>query len=181
MNIVTNEVGDVKVGDTLLPGIYQSMEITGSLRLDESNVQGQSGTSKQPLGFEDAAISLSMIIPSDEKATCYQRLEVFMALFQNTNQSGKPYVYKITNQLTIAWKIRDVLFKDLRVKDDNQRKNSLAVDITFQEYNPVVVKREKRAIPPGDLNPYTDFTKYETPVSPAKSGVESPAKDDDTI
>ena len=178
--IITNDIGEIKLGDTILPGIYQSMEISGTLRFDEANIQGQSGTSKQPLGFGDATINLNLILPTDENATCYDRLKVLVASFYKVNKYGKPYVYRLVNHLTSIWGVRDVLFKDLRVRDDNQ-KDSLSVDMVFQEYYPVVVKREAKVSPPGNLDPYTDFTKLTEPVTVPKTGVESPAKDDDTI
>jgi len=179
MNIVTNEVGDVKVGTTLLPGIYQSMQISGALRFDEMMMQGLSGTSKQPLGFEDAVVSLNMILPTNDSATCYDRMQVIAALFNNADSNGVPYVYKLINNLVSIWGIKQVLFKELKVKDDNEKKDSLLVEITFTEYVPVIVRRETRATPPGNLDPYTDFTKYDASTIQTKTGVVSPAKDDD--
>ncbi|MGE5606890.1 MAG: hypothetical protein ACM3YE_14535 [Bacteroidota bacterium] len=178
--IFTNDLGEIKIGETILPGIYQSMEISGKLRFDESQMQGKSGTSKQPLGYEDAVINVSLILTTDDNFTCYDRLKVIIAVFYKVNKTGKPYVYKIVNHLTSVWGIREVLFTDIRVRDDN-KKDYLVIDIVFQEYLPTIVKRELKAVPPGDLDPYTDFTKIEetSATLSTKADIESPAKDDD--
>lgn len=179
--IITDDVGEIKLGKVVIPGIFKSMDISGAVRVDEENVLGRSGKSRQPLGFEDAIINLTLDLPTNDLGTCYDRLAVVVELFQKVDSHAKPYIYRIVNKITSIWGIKDVVFSDLRMSDYNSRKDTLEISLTFKEYRPTLVKKEAR-VTSKNLNPYTDFASYQQTVSIAtdtKTGTETPAKDVD--
>jgi hypothetical protein len=147
MEVITAEAGEIKLNDALLPGIFQSMEITGSLRIDEKKVPGSSGKRKQPLGYEDASVTLYLKLLTDEASTCYEKAGALTSLFHNVDNAAKPYVYRIVNRHLSKWNIREVLFKELRTSEDNRR-DSIAATLEFAEYKPALVAAEAKAARP---------------------------------
>lgn len=144
---ITNEFGALKLGDVLVPGIYQGCEIRGNVKLDEIDVPGQSGKSTQPLGFEDATIALRMTLTNDENSSPYDKVKTIVKLFQATDKKAKPYIYRIVNQLTSIWGIKEVIFRELAIADSNSR-DYIYADINLREYKPAIVKKETKTSHP---------------------------------
>ncbi|MCM0757343.1 hypothetical protein M7775_02015 [Sporomusa sphaeroides DSM 2875] len=145
--IITTSAGDVMLNDTLIPGVYQSMEVTGKLRIDEKDVPGSSGKRKQPLGYEDAEIILTVKLLTDDDTDCYEKVAKLASLFQNVDNTAKPYVYRIVNRLLDSWKIKEILFSSLRTTDDN-KSNTIVAQLDFIEYKPAIVNAEAKAATP---------------------------------
>lgn len=145
--IITGSAGDVMLNDTLIPGVYQSLEIIGKLQIDEKDVPGSSGKRKQPMGYEDAEITLTLRLLTDDATDCYEKVATLARLFQNVDNTAKPYVYRIVNRLLAAWKIKEVLFAGLRTEDDN-KSNSIKAYLDFVEYRPAIVAAEAKAQTP---------------------------------
>ena len=170
--IITDDFGQVKLDGQLLPGIFQGVEVSGALRVDEQEVPGRSGRPKQPLGFDCATITLRLKLPTDENYTCYDRLAALCRLFRAVDDKARPYVRRIVNKHCQAWGITQVVFKELRTTEDNIYDYILA-DLVFTEWQPVVVRKEEAAVTAG----MADFRLPEGPPSLAKPA--TPAKDDD--
>lgn len=147
MEVITKETGQIKLNDTLLPGIFESMEVSGKLRFDEKSVPGSSGKRKQPLGYEDANITINVKLLTDDESTCYDKLDQLTSLFHNIDNNAKPYVYRIVNRHMTKWNIREVMFSELRTSEDNQ-KNIIKAAIGFVEYKPALVEAEAKAATP---------------------------------
>lgn len=144
--VITNELGNVKLGDKLLPGIYEGCEIRGAVKMDDIDVPGQSGKSTQPKGFEDATISLRIRLQNDENSSPYDKAKILVDIFQKTDGNAKPFIYRIVNHLTDIWKIKEVIFKELVISDANYS-DSLRADIQLRQYKPVMVKKETKVNP----------------------------------
>ena len=196
MDVITAEAGEIKLNDTLLPGVFQSMEISGSLRIDEKKVPGSSGKRKQPLGYEDASVSLSLKLLTDDASTCYEKAGVLTGLFHNVDNKAKPYVYRIVNRHLLKWNIREVLFKELRTSEDNRR-DTISATLEFTEYKPALVAAESKAAKPPakseidyenimlsaektvNPNASADMGDFKKAEEEAAKQVDSPAVDDD--
>lgn len=139
--VVTDDVGQVKLGGLLLPGVFQSIEVVGALRIDQPQVEGQSSSPKQILGYDDATITLRLLLLTDDDSTAYDKLKVMAGLFKSVDKAAKPYVYRLVNKHCAAWGITDVIFKGAQSSDDNQR-DTVQMQLDFCEYKPVVVKQE---------------------------------------
>jgi hypothetical protein len=141
---VTKEMGQIKIGNITLPGIYDGCSISGSVKLDEIDIPGQSGKSTQPLGFEDASISLRLTLANDNKTTAYEKAKAIIDIFRAMDKSAKPYIYRIVNPMTNMWGIKEVIFKDLYISDSNYD-DIISADLSLREYNPALVKKEAAA------------------------------------
>jgi hypothetical protein len=142
--VITADFGRVKLGDTELPGIFTQIRIKGAVRLDQVFVPGSSGKARQPMGFEPAAVSLTIRLTNDRKSTPYEKLAQLTSLFQSVDEAAKPRVYRLINKHTEAWRIRDVIYTELKTSEDNQS-DTIQAELEFEEYLPVVVRAEERA------------------------------------
>lgn len=138
--IVTDDIGQVKLGDTLLPGVFEGLEVEGELEIDEQDVQGGSKR-KQVLGFHDPTVTLKLRLLNDAAGTPHDKLRVIAALFRGKDKAGKPVVYRIVNQHLALWGIQQVLFKRLRTSESNLD-DSLRAELEFTGHSPVVVKKQ---------------------------------------
>lgn len=143
---VTEDIGEVKLGDTVLPGIYQSLEVSRAVRMDEAKVPGRSGATKQPMGFEDAEITLALVLASDLAGSARAKLQTIAGLFQAQDKLARPYVYTVAHPLLAAWGIRHVVFQQLKSRDDNLT-DLIYASLRFVEHVPVTVKKERRRKP----------------------------------
>lgn len=159
--VITDDFGQIKVGDTLLPGILQKIEIEGSVRIDDMEVPGSSGSSKQPQGFEDAVIYIELLLPTDDTSSCYDKLQTLVSVFKKVDKYAKPYIYRIVNKHTQVWNIKEVVFKNCRTMEDN-RTDSIKATLEFKEYKPVLVKVEQISSVFDEV-PANQFTKQEMP------------------
>lgn len=141
--IVTEDIGQVKLGNTLLPGVFEALEIEGALTIDEQEVQG-GGKRKQVLGFEDPAVTLRLRLLDDSAGTAYQKLRVLVGLFRGKDKAGKPVAYRIVNKHLALWGVQQVLFKRLRSSEDNMD-DTLRADLEFVAHAPVAVKKQSLA------------------------------------
>lgn len=178
MKVITNDHGLIKLDDKIIPGVYQSMTVNNSIKIDEVDIKGASGTSKQPQGYNDAKITLTLKLQTDKQTDCYEKAEKLVAIFQNTDSNAKPYIYNVINRLTTAWGIDEVIFDDLKTKDSN-KDNTILAELHFIEYKPVVVEKESRAkLSDSQENSEVAFADNQS-TNNQTSTPESPAVDDD--
>lgn len=140
---LTWEHGDVRLGDTRVDGELSYLSVRGEVEFDEAQEDGLSGTKKTAMGWKDADISLTMVLTTDDEATCYDRLREIDALFRGGDEGKKPQVYTVTNAHVRARGIDQVVFTGLNSNETN-RDDTLRVTMAFVEYEPAVVKTETR-------------------------------------
>lgn len=139
MILITSDLGEVKVGDQVLPGVFESLEITGSVKMDEVEIAGKKEKLSQAVGYTNAKVRLNLkIIPKDEDDDCIETIAQLQRIFRSSPSLQVPGVYRIVNKHVLARGIDQVTFTDLRTYEDN-RTSSFVVTAEFQEYNPVNV------------------------------------------
>ena len=131
----------VKVGGVILPGLFKSIEIKGAALIEEQEVEGRSTKPKQATGYEDAKVSLELVLLDGPVLTKLQKLEVIQNLFKKQGQA-KPTTYEIVNEHTAARGITKVLFKDLTTKEQS-KKDELTVLVEFWEYIAMTITATK--------------------------------------
>ncbi|NHM25466.1 hypothetical protein G7K71_08655 [Desulfofundulus sp. TPOSR] len=147
MLLITTDIGQVKVGDTVLPGVFESLEITGSVKLDMVEIRGKQDKVTQAVGYDNARVRLTInLVPTDESGDCYQQIAVFQKIFRKSPQQAKPGVYKLINKHAVARGISEVVFSDLKTFEDN-RTNKVLVIAEFIEHVPVQVKVAQKTSP----------------------------------
>jgi hypothetical protein len=129
------------VSGVVLPGLIKSIEVKHDALVEEQEVQGSSAKAKQATGYEDAKITIELILEDSPKLTKKQKLEKIQNLFLKSGQK-KPIVHEIINEHTAARKIKKVIFKSLGTKEEN-KKEQLTVSLEFWTYNTMKIKATK--------------------------------------
>ena len=110
------------IGAVVLPVPPQRMSIKQSLKIDEIEIKGRSGKVKQPIGFHDSQITLTLEICDREEEgkvveTARERFEQVEKLFRPSREA-LPEPLDIVSTLTVSCGIRQVLIKELEVHDN---------------------------------------------------------------
>lgn len=124
--------GIIKLGETELPGVFQSLSVNGEILIDSNNSAGNDTPRKVMRGFKDKTVSINLLILPQEDKTVYEALEELERLFYDVN-SGVPKVYALINSHTAARNIAKVIFQGLSSFETN-RDNALEVSLTFEEF-----------------------------------------------
>ena len=120
---VSNEEAlECLLGGLQLPVPPRQMTIKQALKIDEIEIKGRSGKVKQPVGYEDAQISIELEICALEEGgkiveTARERFEKVQRLFR-ASREALPQPVEIVSTLTDACGIRKVLIKELEVHDN---------------------------------------------------------------
>lgn len=140
---MTIDDGRVALGTTEVPGILESIEVRGQLLLQRLRSSGRSGSAKVPRGWDDADVMVRMTLATGE-LSCWDLLRAVSALFTASDKQGKPLIYTLVNRHVNARNIDQVLFTELSSSDTN-RDDTVSVTLSFIEWRPKVVKRERTA------------------------------------
>lgn len=161
--LITNDFGQIKLGGKLIPGTFESMEITTDGEVDEEEIKNSKKKQMQIVGFGLSDIKLTIKLQSDSKTNCYDKLSVLQSLFKKDPK--KPTVYPITNKHTAVRGIGKVIFQKLRSHDTNDD-DTLVVTLDFKEYNPsiVAIKKATAATPPKKTTPPKNTQKTDKPA-----------------
>lgn len=151
--IITFEDGILSLDGVELPGIMTDLRVSGQVRFDEQKVDGQSGKSKTPQGFEDCAISMGLDLLTDDETDCYEKLEELDGLFKSLDDGANPLICMVVNRHLIARGVRQVVFSKLE-SSEGDADDCIRVTLDFAEHNPPIVRTEKdqaRTPTPGEV------------------------------
>lgn len=154
----------VKISGTLLPGILKNIEILGSALVEEIEVEGKGKKPKQATGYEDAKITLDLLLlddlasENDQPKTKYEKLAIIQSLFKQHGQK-KPKIYEIINEHTSIRNIGQVVFKELTSKETN-KKCELAVSLVFWEHEEIKITTKKAGSSSKQSNVSPEYQEY---------------------
>lgn len=131
----------VKVNGVVLPGLVKSIEVKESAKIDEQEVEGSATKPKQATGYEDAKITVELILDDTPTRTKYQALETVRAIFRKPGQTV-PQPIPIVSEDTAKHGIDKVLFKGFSHKVE-AKKEQITVSLEFWEYIPQTIKASK--------------------------------------
>lgn len=131
----------VKVNGVVLPGLVKSIEVKESAKIDEQEVEGSATKPKQATGYEDAKITVELILDDTPTRTKYQALETVRAIFRKPGQTV-PQPIPIVSEDTAKHGIDKVLFKGFSHKAE-AKKEQITVSLEFWEYIPQTIKATK--------------------------------------
>ncbi|WP_415714388.1 hypothetical protein [Maridesulfovibrio sp.] len=142
---LTFDDGKVSLGSTELNGLLQQMSVRGAVRFDEAEQDGVSGKVKTPMGWEDADVTLTLLLETDGDDDCYDRLADLDALFKGQDNGGNPKVLSVFNRHCQARHINQVVFAGLDSQESN-RDDAILATLSFTEHRPATVATEERVI-----------------------------------
>ena len=131
----------VKVNGVVLPGLVKSIEVKESAQIDEQEVEGSATKPKQAVGYEDAKITVELILDDTLTKTKYEALETVRAIFRKPGQTV-PQPIPIVSEDTAKHGIDKVLFKGFSHKAE-AKKEQITVSLEFWEYVPQTIKAAK--------------------------------------
>jgi len=110
------------------------MRIKQALKIDEIEIKGRSGKIKQPIGYQDAQITIDLEICNKEEGgkvleTARERFEQIQGLFRPSREEIQE-PQEIVSTLTDACGIRQVLIKELEVHDNELDYISCTLQLT---------------------------------------------------
>lgn len=144
MKLLTFEDGVVAVNGEELPGILNDIRVSCSVRFDEQKVDNASGKKKTPQGWEDADISLSLYLTTDDTGTCYDKLDTLNGYFKKTDGKANPTIFTVTNKHLLARGVRQVVFSKLD-SAENMKTDDIRATLAFLEHNPPIIRQERAA------------------------------------
>jgi hypothetical protein len=137
--LITTDAGQVKVGETVLPGVFESMEISGSVKTDEVEIAGKEEKVTQAVSFENARIRLTAaLVPDEEGGDCTDQIAAYQKVFRKSPDQEKPGVYQFVNRHAQARNISEVIFTSLQTSEDN-KSDKILVICEFIEHVPIQV------------------------------------------
>ncbi|WP_219639052.1 LysM domain-containing protein [Cohnella sp. CFH 77786] len=141
----------IKVGDTLLPGVYDGMEITGDIRSDEEELKG--GKKVVNYSYNPATIRLNLKLLNDDNGTAEAKLAIIQKVFRASPSQKKPQTYKFVSSHAKARGIGQVMMLRLRSQDTNTN-DIIAVSLEFQATESTTVSVQKVAAASGGGQQY---------------------------
>lgn len=147
------EDGYITLGGKEVPGILTELRVDGKVRFDEQKVDGMSGKSKIPQGYEDADIMIGMILLTDETSTSYEKAAELGSLFKDVDTHANPQVFTVVNRHMQARGIKQVVFSRLETAENDQT-DEIRATLAFVEHTPPIVRSEKseaRTPAPGEI------------------------------
>lgn len=156
----------VKIGGVILPGIYKSIEIEHEAKIDEQTVEGSSSKPKQATGYDDAKISIELLLIDSEAAAKEDKLQVIQDLFRAEGQ-GKPQVHELISAHTAIRGTKQVIIKKVTSKETN-KKDEITVTIELLQYDAMKItaastsgkSKKKGASSNSTSNLSEDYKKY---------------------
>ncbi len=174
----------IKVSGVVLPGLIKSIEVKDDARIEAQEVEGSSAKAKQAAGYEDAKVTIELVLEDGPTATKKEKLDRIQNLFKKSGQE-KPIVHEIINEHTAARRVKKVIFKSLGTKEEN-KKEQLTVSLEFWAYNTMTItasksksgsKKTSTASAASSLDPaYQSYLSSDRGKAPKTSS--SPAVDD---
>lgn len=171
----------VKVNGVVLPGLVKSIEVKESAQIDEQEVEGSAAKPKQAVGYEDAKITVELILDDTPTKTKYQALETIRAIFRKPGQTV-PQPVPIVSEDTAKHGIDKVLFKGFSHKTE-AKKEQIAVSLEFWEYIPQTIKATRAGSSSGgsssgltdDYKSYLETNRGKSPAADTLTGTASAA------
>lgn len=99
----------VMIDGVILPGLYKSIEVTTSAKVDEQEVEGSSVKPKQATGYEDATINIELELYDSPNASKEEKLLTIQNLFRIKGQE-LPDVHQIISTHTSIRNVDQVIF-----------------------------------------------------------------------
>lgn len=142
MAMIVFEDGRISLGGKEVPGILTELRVDGKVRFDEHKVDGNSGKTKIPQGYEDSDIMIGLVLPTDDTSDCYQKASELNSLFRDVDGKANPQVMTAVNKHLQARGVRQVVFSRLETAENDQT-DEIRATLAFVEHLPPIIKDEK--------------------------------------
>jgi hypothetical protein len=133
-----NDSGIIKIGSPPedLPGILESINISDSLLIENTGVQGRSGKVKIIQGWDDVDLQITLYLIDNPRGrqTRFDYLKIITGIFKKVGEGGKPEVYTLCHPMINAWNTKQFVISSLRTSESRNRRK-INVTIEFLEHD----------------------------------------------
>ncbi|QGP91712.1 LysM domain protein [Neomoorella glycerini] len=150
---IDNDNGEVMVGNTVLPGVFESIEVEDDTQADQVEIQGKEKRSNQRIAYNPTRIRLNLTLLNDESGPAVQKLEAIHKIYRPSRSVNTPQVYSIISPEAQAHGVDQVTFASLRSRSTNLD-DTIFVNLEFEEYIAVTVPVRERPVS-GSTTTYT--------------------------
>lgn len=150
---IDNDNGEVMVGNTVLPGIFESIEVEDSTQADQVEIEGKEKRSNQRIAYNPTLIRLNLNLLSDEAGPAMQKLAEIHKLYRPSKTVQTPQVYSIICLEAQAHGVDQVTFASIRSRGTNLD-DIIFVNLEFEEFIAVTVPVRERPVS-GSTTTYT--------------------------
>ena len=135
---IDSNAGIIKIGSPPeeLPGIFESIKISGALLIEDAEMQGRSGKTKVVRGWDDSPLHITLSLLDNPAAgkTRWDYLGQIAGIFKKVADNGKPEIYTLSHPMVKAWGTKQLLFSNLETTEYRTRRKT-AVTLEFVEYD----------------------------------------------
>jgi hypothetical protein len=169
----------------VMPGIFDSVEVSDALLTDDAETAGKSGSVKIISGWADSDVSITLLLidipkvagvsvtPNVTRFDCLKEITGYFKQMKN----GKPCVYTIQHPHLKAWGVREFLFNSLK-SSESRGKRIITCTLEFDEFDSTSGKSQDRqlsasvdtAVVTSEPPAVSDKTKIEFGKTEAKYG-----------
>ncbi|WP_321495635.1 hypothetical protein [uncultured Desulfobacter sp.] len=147
---LTFEHGEIRLGNTLLPGVVLRISVNGVVKFDTADPDGMSGSVRTPMGWNDAEIVIVADLLSDiqvtpyaHNRTCYEKLAELNAVFKGSDNGANPKIFSLRNVHAMSRGVDNVVFCGL-TSSETDRDDVIRVNLSFSEHRPYEQRKESR-------------------------------------
>lgn len=142
---IDNDNGEVMVGNTVLPGVFESIEVEDGTQADQVEIQGKEKRSNQRIAYNPTLIRLNLTLLSDEAGPAVQKLEAIHKIYRPSKSVMTPQVYSIISPEAQAHKVDQVTFASIRSRSTNLD-DTIFINLEFEEYISITVPVRERPV-----------------------------------
>lgn len=135
----------IMVGDAVLPGIFESIEVEDSTQVDQVEIQGQSKKSNQRTAYNPTIIRVNLNLINDDGGTVLDKLATIRKLYRPSPSVVVPQIYRLISDEARAHGVDQVTYSGMRSRSTNLDEG-IYVSLEFEEYVEISVSVVERTI-----------------------------------
>jgi len=138
--IIDND--QIKLGNTILPGVLESIEVEDDTKIDEVEIKGKKKKASQATEYNPTKVKINLNLLTDERSSAEEKLRIIARLYRPSKSHEKPLVYRIVCDQVQAQGVNEVVFTSLRSRGTNLDDMIFAA-LEFMEHQPINVSVQK--------------------------------------
>ena len=142
---IDNDNGEVMIGSTVLPGVFESIEVEDDTQTDQVEIQGKEKKSNNRIAYNPTLIRLNLTLVNDDKGSPVDKLKIIRNLYRPSKRVTTPQNYDIVSDETEAHGVEKVTFAAIRSRATNLA-DTIYVNLEFEEYISITVPVRERQV-----------------------------------
>lgn len=130
--------GEIKLGNTVLPGVLESIEVEDDTKIDEVEIKGKTKKASQATEYNATRVRINLNLLSDLKSSAKDKLKIIVRLFRPSKAHENPLVYRMVADQVQAHHVNEVVFTTVRSRATNMN-DMIYAALEFMEHQPITV------------------------------------------